>query len=168
MKSIKSYIVAGIIFVSVSGTLFHFAYAFSGNNFFIALFTPVNESIWEHTKLIFFPMLLYSLYLNKKLKPAYPCISSAMYFAALLGILLIIVMFYTYSGIIGYHTVFIYICVFYISVIVSFYVAYKLTLSCKADKFNVILQALTILMICLFVIFTFYPPDIPLFISPQK
>lgn len=166
MKGIKQYMIAGIIFVSVLGTFLHFAYNLSGDNFFVALFTPVNESIWEHTKLIFFPMLLYSVYLNKKLKAEYPCISSARLFGSLLGVLLIIVLFYTYSGIIGYHVAFADISIFYISVIASFYVVYKLTLSCKAENSLVVLQSLNFLMICLYIIFTFFPPDLPLFIAP--
>lgn len=165
MKGIKTYITAGIIFVAVLGTFLHFAYSFSGNNFFVALFSPVNESIWEHTKLIFFPMLLYSIYLNKKLKNEYPCISSAMLSGSLSGILLIIVLFYTYSGIIGYHIAFVDISIFYISVIISFYVAYRLTLSCKSENFNTFLQTLTVIMVCLYIFFTFSPPDIPLFIT---
>jgi hypothetical protein len=166
MKGIKSYIIAGILFASVLGTFLHFAYTLSGNNFFVGLFTPINESIWEHTKLIFFPMLIYSLFLNNKLKDKYPCIYSATILSAVLGVLLIIVLFYTYSGIIGYNVAFVDISVFYISVITSFYVAYKLTLSCKINRFDVVLQTLNILMICLYIIFTLCPLDIPLFINP--
>ncbi len=166
MKGIKSYIITGIIFVSVLGTLLHFAYALSGNNWIIGLFTPINESIWEHTKLIYFPMLIYSIYLNKKLKYTYPCISSAMIFGALFGVALVITLFYTYSGIIGYHISYIDISIFYISVIASFYLVYKLALSCKTNDFELLLQILNILMICAFVFFTFNAPDIPLFIAP--
>lgn len=166
MKGIKSYIIAGIIFVSVLGTLFHFAYNLSGNNWIIGLFTPINESIWEHTKLIYFPMLIYSMYLSRKLKDTYPCISSAMTFGALFGVLLVIILFYTYSGIIGYHVSYIDMAIFYISVIASFYLVYKLTLSCKAGDFESLLQILNILMICAFIFFTFDAPDIPLFITP--
>ncbi len=166
MKGIKPYIIAGIILVSALGTFLHFAYDLSGNNFLVALFAPVNESIWEHTKLIFFPMLLYSAYLNQKLKLQYPCISSAMLSVSLLGVLLIIILFYTYFGIIGYHIAFVDIAIFYISVIASFYVAYKLTLSCKAERFYGILQAINLIMICLYIIFTFSPPNYPLFIAP--
>ena len=100
MKSLKFYMISGIIFVSVLGTLLHFAYEFSGNNLFVGIFAPINESIWEHTKLIYFTMLAYSIFLTGKLKNQYPCISSAMTFGALLGVTLIITMFYTYSGII--------------------------------------------------------------------
>lgn len=166
MKSIKSYILTGILFVSVLGTLLHFAYDWSGNHFWVGLFTPINESIWEHTKLIFFPTLVYALYLNKKIKTEYPCVSSAMILGAISGVLSIITLFYTYSGILGFHVAFVDIAIFYISVIASFYIAYKAMLSCKIKKWAILLQALNLLMICLFLIFTLYPPNIPLFIQP--
>ena len=166
MKGIKSYIITGILFVSIVGTLFHFAYEWSGNNILIGLFTPINESIWEHTKLIFFPILIYSCYLNKKLHVEYPCIKSATILSSLLGIALIIILFYTYSGIIGFHIAFVDIVIFYISVIMSFYFIYKLTLYHKLCNFSNVLQFAKIIIICLFFIFTFFPPNIPLFINP--
>lgn len=165
VKGLKSYIIAEAIFVSVLGTLLHFAYEWSGNNIFIGLFTPINESVWEHTKLLFFPMLIYSFYLNKKIGKEYPCLNSAMVLGMLSGVALIIAIFYTYSGILGFHTVFADISVFYISVILAFYLACKLTVSCKAEKYSKFLRLLQILMICLYIIFTFSPPNIPLFIS---
>ena len=49
----------GFIFTSVLGTLMHFFYEWSGNNTFVGLFCPVNESPYEHLKLLFFPALFY-------------------------------------------------------------------------------------------------------------
>lgn len=167
MKNLKQYMISGMIFVSLLGTLLHFAYNFSENNIVIGLFTPVNESIWEHTKLIFFPMLIYSLYLNKKISTEYPCISSAMISGAICGIVMIIVLFYTYSGIIGYNVAFADISIFYITVVTVFCIVYKLAESCKVDKYNTLLITLMIVIICLFVIFTFFPPNIPLFSNPN-
>ena len=46
--------IARILSVSLLGTLLHFTYRWSGRNPLIA---PVNESVWEHMKLLFFPML---------------------------------------------------------------------------------------------------------------
>ncbi len=166
MKGLKSYIIRGIIFTSILGTLFHFVYKWSGGNFFVGLFSPINESIWEHTKLIFFPILIYSLLPNKDIKEKYPCIDSAMVSGSLIGVLSIIVLYYTYSGIIGFNVAFADILIFYLSVILSFYVIYSFTLSCKAEKYFKILQILQIIMVCLFVAFTLYPPDIPLFLNP--
>ena len=167
MKGLKLYMLTGIIFVSVLGTLLHFAYEFSGNNILVGLFAPVNESIWEHTKLIFFPMLIYSLYLNKKIRTEYPCTGSAMIAGSLLGIAMIITLFYTYSGIIGFNVAFADIAIVYISVIIAFYSVYKLTTSCKTEQIKVFLQILLIVIICLFFILTFLPPDIPLFMNPE-
>lgn len=168
MKGLKSYIITGVILVSIFGTLFHFVYKWSGNNILVGIFAPINESIWEHTKLLFFPMLAYSLYINKKVGTQYPCISSAMISGALLGIAMIIVLFYTYSGIIGFSVAAIDISIFYISVMTAFYTVYKLAISCKSDKYNILLKILQIAIICLFIIFTFSPPSIPLFINPEN
>ncbi len=166
MKSLKSYMIIGAIFVSILGTLLHFAYEWSGNNIIVGLFSPINESTWEHTKLVFFPMLLYTAYLNKKLGKEFPCVRLSMIFGEILGVILIIALFYTYSGIIGYHISFVDISIFYISVISAFYIAYKSTMSCYAKKFGTLLEILQITLICMYIIFTFLPPDIPLFINP--
>ena len=54
--------IAGILCVSILGTLLHFTYRWSGRNPLIGLIAPVNESVWEHMKLLFFPMLLFGLW----------------------------------------------------------------------------------------------------------
>lgn len=166
MKSLKTYVVAGIIFVSVLGTLFYFAYDFTGENALVGLFTPVNESIWEHAKLIFFPMLIYSFYLNKTVKTQYPCISSAMILGSLVGVTLIITLYYTYSGILGFNLAPVDILIFYLSTVISFFIVYKTARSCKAEKHHTLLQILQMLLLCLFFIFTSFPPNIALFIEP--
>ena len=166
MKVLKKYTLCGIIFVSILGTLLHFAYEWSGENVIVGLFTPINESIWEHTKLIFCPMLIYSLFSSRKVKKNYPCVSSAMALGSIHGVTLIITLFYTYSGIIGFHTSVIDISIFYISVITAFWLVHNLTLSCKVKNHNTFLRVLILMMICLYFIFTFVPPNIPLFTSP--
>lgn len=40
------------IAVTIIGSLFHFVYDFSGRNKFVAFFAAVNESTWEHVKLV--------------------------------------------------------------------------------------------------------------------
>ena len=95
MKQLKAYTIIGIIFTIILGSLSHFFYEWSNNNFFVGLFTPINESTWEHMKLLFFPMLLYSLLMIPKLKGNYPCIHSAYWTGILIGTLLIPAIFYT-------------------------------------------------------------------------
>lgn len=57
-RKIRNYQIVSIIFVCILGTLLHFTYELSGENQLVASFSAVNESVWEHLKLLFFPMLL--------------------------------------------------------------------------------------------------------------
>ena len=101
-----------------------------------------------------------------KLKKDYPCAHSSLIYGALLGIILIISLFYTYSGILGKNYAFADISIFYISVIWAFFVSYKKASLCKTKKYAKLLNILAIAVTILFFIFTVSPPDIPLFIAP--
>lgn len=166
MNKLKKYFILGAVFVSVLGTLLHFAYNLSGENLIVGLFTPVSESIWEHTKLIFFPMILCALFFNFKLKKDYPCVLSALIYGALLGIILIISLFYTYSGILGTNYAVADILIFFISVVWTFLKSYKKATICKTKKYAKLLNILAIAVTIMYFIFTVSPPDIPLFIIP--
>ena len=106
MNRLKHYAIIGTILIIISGALLHSIYEYSGNNPLLGFFFPVNESTWEHMKLCFFPMLLYSCFMNRKLKDDYPCVTSSLLFGVLLGTFLIPIIFYTYSGILGQNYIF--------------------------------------------------------------
>ncbi len=61
-KFYKRYVVIGFFVVGILGTLFHFVYDWSGQLWLVGLFVPVNESTWEHMKLLFIPMLIYIMF----------------------------------------------------------------------------------------------------------
>ena len=66
--------ISGAVFVSVCAIVLHFLYDISGNAIWAAVFSAVNESIWEHLKLSFFPMLIIAIigyYLFGKKDPNY-------------------------------------------------------------------------------------------------
>ncbi len=52
----------GVIFISLVGALLHFVYEFSGHNKIVAVFAAVNESTWEHIKICMTATLIWSLY----------------------------------------------------------------------------------------------------------
>ena len=56
MNDLKKFCVIGFFVTTVLGILSHFVYDWTGGGFLIGLFFPVNESTWEHMKLLFFPM----------------------------------------------------------------------------------------------------------------
>ena len=53
----------GFLTTAVLGTLAHFAYRWSDGALLAGVFCAVNESVWEHMKLLFFPVFLFSGFL---------------------------------------------------------------------------------------------------------
>lgn len=168
MNKLKKYTIVGILFVIIAGTIAHFVYQWSGNNFFVGLFFPVNESVWEHMKLVYFPMLLYGIFMNHQLKEEYPAVTFALSFGILVGTFLVPVIFYTYSGILGKSVMVLDIATFVLSVMLAFWAVYRLTLSGRfADerstdctRWLVYIAAVTGLC---FLLFSYMPPDAGLF-----
>lgn len=166
MKRISSWLIAGFIFTAVFGTLSHFFYDWSNENVLIGLISPVNESTWEHMKLIFFPVLFWSLLLPPHLFDASPSLRPALLFGGLLGTLMVPVLFYTYSGALGRNIAWVDILIFFISAAITFFCAWKLQDSVKIYEKRTVIYLLTILFLALFFLFTFLPPDIGLFAEP--
>ena len=166
MKQFKYYIIGGVLFTLLTGTLSHFLYEWTNQNSIVGLFSPVNESIWEHMKLLFFPMLFYSISINFKFKKRYPCITPSLSFGILLGTLSIPIFFYMYTKIIGQDIFFLDILTFILSIIIAFFAVYKLTFSCKIKPYAFLLYfSVCIFLIC-FLLFTYKPPNAELFAVP--
>ena len=126
-KSLKIYFTIGAIITSLLGTLGHFAYEWSGNNPIVGFFTSLDESVWEHIKLLFFPMLLVGSFLINSLKEKYPAVLPGILAGNLAGCILIPVIYYTYSGILGRNISWIDISIYYICVSIAFSIAYYMT-----------------------------------------
>ena len=166
MNDLKRYTIIGIIFVIITGSLAHFVYEWTGYNPIIGFLFPINESVWEHMKLCFFPTLLYSFYMDYKLADDYPCITASAMFGVLLSTFLVPVLFYTYSGILGYTITFFDIGTFILSVLLSFLAVYKLTLTCKLETYEPLLRTLILIVAICFFVFTYWPLDIGIFEEP--
>lgn len=166
MQPFKKLTILGAIFVLLIGTLSHFLYQWSGENSLVGLFTPVNESVWEHMKLLFFPMLLYGLFLIIRFQDSYPCTAASLCLGLLAGTLLIPVLFYTYSGILGKDVFILDIATFIVSVLAAFYIFYRQALSCNKIPSAFLLYLAVCLLIVCFMIFTRHPPDIGIFQAP--
>ncbi|MDE6025974.1 MAG: hypothetical protein K2G45_11030 [Lachnospiraceae bacterium] len=163
MKHLKRYTIIGIFFVLITGTLAHFLYDWTGNNHIVGFFTSINESTWEHMKLLFFPMLIYSIFLILKFRKAYPCIASSLCFGILTGTLLIPIFFYAYTSILGKDIFILDIGTFILSVIIAFWLSYKLTLLCKLESYTFLLGYLVCIVFIAFVLLTYHPPKGRLF-----
>lgn len=166
MKQLKSLTVIGIITVLLTGFLAHFLYEWSGNSRIVGLFTPVNESVWEHMKLLFFPMLAYSLFLIPRLRKEYPCIVSALCLGILTGTWLIPAFYYAYTSVLGKNVFLLDIGTFVLSILAAFLLSYRLNLSCRLKSHTIILSILVCILLACFIRFTYSPPDLELFRAP--
>lgn len=99
-RSIGFWQLIGFAVTSLGGTLLHFLYEWLDEAVWIAPFSGVNESTWEHMKLLFWPMFIYAIVQSFFFRDRenFWCIKLR---GILLGLVLIPVIFYTYNGVIG-------------------------------------------------------------------
>ncbi len=165
-KCLKPYI-PGVIFVLITGSLSHFVYDWTGQNPIVGLFTPVNESIWEHMKLLFFPMLAYSLVMIFKRGHKYPCTASGLFSGILTGTFLIPLLYYAYTGVLGKNLLILDIGTFVLSTVMAFRLSCKLILSCNTARYTFLLCVLICVLFICFVLFTQHAPDAAIFKDPS-
>lgn len=165
-KSLFKISVWGFIFVGILGSLCHFFFEWSGKSAVIGLFCPINESCWEHLKLLFFPYLIWSVaeYFLRG-KRAGIIFSKAV--GVTVGMLAITAFFYTYTGIVGRSIEFLNILDFFIGVAAAFFTDFAMIKSAKFSKKSDAAGAgVLALWALLFFIYTFAPPFIPFFMDP--
>ncbi len=166
-KPIKIWQLFNAAIVTLLGTLLHFLYGLTGDCAWVAPFSAVNESTFEHMKILFFPMLLFAIiegffFRDNK---AFWCIKLK---GTLLGLILIPILFYTYNGVIGPSPDFVNITIFFLSAGISaIYEARRL----QRDNPRCILPPWCaklgfLLLAAAFALFTFYTPEINLFLDP--
>lgn len=163
-KKLLKFQIYSATFAIILGTILHFTYKWS-NNTFVALFSAVNESTWEHLKLAFFPMLIFCIigyFIFKDNFPSFLCSKTIGIFIALS---FTVVFFYTYTGIIGTNYAIINILSFVIAILLGEFITYILTINNMACK-KIIYLAILIILTVLFILFTFNPPRINLFKDP--
>ena len=166
-RSIGLWQFAGFAVTSFIGTLLHFLYDLLDKATWIAPFSGVNESTWEHMKLLFWPMFLYAIVQSFFFgdRKDFWCIKLR---GILLGLILIPILFYTYNGVIGKSPDWINIAIFFISAAAAYiYETRRFHSDQKrsktSPKWSIAILAVIAL---LFVIFTFATPEIGIFRDP--
>ena len=167
LKTTSAWQIAGFIFTSIIGVLLHFLFDWSENSVLVAPFSAVNESIWEHLKLLFFPMFIFAILQSRFIEKEQKNFWCVKLTGAVLGIVLIPVLYYTINGIFGSTPDWVNIAIFFIVASTSYFTENLIfkqnRVTCKSPK-------KTIFFLCLiaviFFVFTFAPPHIPLFEDP--
>lgn len=152
----------------VLGTILHFLYKWTGENIIVASFSAVNESVWEHLKLVFYPMLLLGIieyFFVKDIANNYIEAKSIGIFSS---ICFIVISFFTYTGILGTNFLFLDILIFILSIILGEYVTYKFMKRQNESNKNtkILASAILIFLLLCFIVFTYITPEVNLFRDP--
>lgn len=170
LLSVKKYTIYGTIPICLIATLNHFLYKLSGNNTIVAIFTPINECVWEHLKLAFYPTILwwilgYFLY-NKKTNIHINKWISSMIISLFISPVIILAFYYTYTGALGIESVVLDIFSLVLGVFIGQIVAINYYQKHKySPKIFILLLSICIIYTATLTYFTFYPPNFPIFID---
>jgi hypothetical protein len=154
----------GIVPISLLGAFLHFAFELSGEIKLVGTIAAVNESVWEHLKIAFWPALIYAVFEYPFLKGR----TGNYLIAKATGIYLIPItiaaVFYSYTTAIGHHVLLIDIITFVAAIAVGQMVSYRVLVARQLPLWLNLLGLVVLVVLAIaFVVFTFLPPQLPMF-----
>lgn len=169
-KSWRKWEVAGLFFVLIWGNLFHFVYNWSGQNDLVAAIASVNESVWEHVKLLTLPWFLWSVVEAVALRRGRGGMLIARALGLIVGSVFIIAAYYTYVGVTGANVSIVNIIIFQVAVLLAFFTSWRVQDKgmLRGNFWSILGGILLLVMVALAVYWTYFPPALPLFTDPQS
>jgi hypothetical protein len=162
-KKVLIYEVVGTLCIIFLGSAFHFTYELSGKLAVVGAFSAVNESVWEHLKLPFWPSLLWMLIEINPLRKEVNNFFTAKAIGIIVMIGIIPTVFYAYT-VFTEEILAVDIATFIIAVIVGQIISCRLFKKGNPSKRTEIAAIIVIVLLAIiFVTFTFYPPHLSIF-----
>ena len=157
--------IGSFFFIGLVGAALHFTFEMSNfSSMEVAYFSAVNESTWEHLKMVFFPGLVFALIQYTYVRDVVNNYIVAKVAGLFLMPLVIAVGWYIYAPILGRSYFPADLFLFYLAVFIGQVVSYKLLSRPPLEKkFTQAAIALFLVMFVAFSTFTYYPPNIFLF-----
>lgn len=158
----------GFLWTAAVGTLLHFLYGWSGSSRFVAPFASVNGSVFEQLKILFVPVFLFSFaefFFVGRERPDFLAVRGISIWA---GTLLLPVVYYTYSGALGFDVPWADAVIFFATAALTFLLDRALARRGRLSAPIWQLLGLVLLFGGLFVLifFTFRPVMLPFWLDP--
>ena len=125
-KLLSAWQVAGFIFTGIAGVILHFLFDWTNESIIVAPFSAVNESIFEHMKLLFFPMFVFALIESRYIGMEHKNFWCVKLIGIVLGVGLIPVLYYTIRGVFGIIPDWVNIAIFFLTAAYSYLIETKL------------------------------------------
>lgn len=161
----KKFLIAAAIAAAL-GSALHFLYDAAPNPL-TALISPVNESVWEHLKLPFWPMLLTAFWLARGTDDRY-ALWSGIFAAELIMPLFLLGGFYALKCGFGVVSLPLDIALYVVTTFLGFWIAYHIFRGKKLEKAACWLLVPVILYGASLILFTFAAPQLAVFIPPAE
>lgn len=102
VRFVRFYHALGIFMIVLMAGPLHFAFESSDRNFLVSLVAPINESVWEHLKMVYWPTVLWwtagYLVFKEKKNLSFRRWTQAMAISVFFGLFIIIVWYYLWAG----------------------------------------------------------------------
>ena len=165
-KYVLKWEVSGILFVFLLGALLHFLFEWSGESRIVGLLAPVNESVWEHFKLGFWPMCLFAALEYRFLQGHVNNFLTAKAVAIYIIPIITALVFYGYTAITEEEILIVDILIFLVAIVIGQLTSYKIMTSYKLPEYTDFISPIFIILLALILmLFTFYPPHLPIFLD---
>jgi hypothetical protein len=163
-RSVLKWELVGIAVISIVGSVLHFVFEWSGGWEPVGVIAAVNESVWEHFKIAFWPALFYAIFEYPFLRRS----TSNFMVAKAIGIYVmpvaIAVIFYSYTAIVGEEILIVDILIFFVAVAFGQLASYKILTVRRWPRWTGRLGLVMVIALAVaFGVFTFYPPHLPIF-----
>lgn len=155
----------GTVPIFLAGSVLHFAYDWSGAWLPVALVAAVNESVWEHLKIAFWPAFLHGVLEWRLLRHDYPGFWLARGIGLLVTPLAIAGLFYGYTALLGRHMLTADIGTFLIGIAAGQWSCYRLLALRPGVAASLAGIVLTSVLVAAFACLTYFPLDLPLFLE---
>lgn len=166
LKMEEKWLILAIPILFILGTLDHFLYDLSNKNIIVGLISPVNESIWEHGKLVLLPTILFWVIFYVIKGNEYSINKNKWFTSALISLITMIItipmLYYFYTGAFGIELMWIDISILLLANIVGQFIGLHFYRYSKGINTWAALLLISLVML-IFVIFTFYQPHVPIF-----
>jgi hypothetical protein len=163
-RSVLKWELIGIAVISVLGSALHFAFELSGEWPPIGIIAAVNESVFEHLKLTFWPTVIYAAITYRLLRDS----TSNFIIAKTVGVYVmpvtIIVLFYAYTTLTGIENFSIDIAIFILAVAAGQLISSRILKMAQLPQWLKWLSlAFLIILALIYGLLTYYPPHVPFF-----
>ena len=161
---------AGLFAVILLGNTLHFVYDWTGQARWAAFISAVNESTWEHMKLLFVPFFLFTMVQFIVFAEPLRSFFAAKAASILLGLLAIPVLFYSLGGMFGKTPDWVNIAIFFLADALLYLMSFRLLTrgALRGGAWQLAGFLLLWALAFAFVFFTYRPIHLPLWQDPTN